>query len=92
MSWITEEEELKGVGRLPLFLPLPNYCLFLLPPSPPPQVGLAPKREDKEAFAIVPVPSQEVRDLDFANDAAKAIGKIAKKLEKGQNMTPNERK
>ncbi len=71
---------------------------FSLPPPPPPppslviQVGLAPKREDKEAFAIVPVPSQEVRDLDFANDAAKAIGKIAKKLEKGQNMTPNERK
>ena len=40
----------------------------------------------------MPVPPQEVRDLDFANDAAKAIGKIAKKLEKGQNMTPNERK
>lgn len=66
--------------------------VVLLPPSLPRQVGLAPKREDKEAFAIVPVPSQEVRDLDFANDAAKAIGKIAKKLEKGQNMTPTERK
>ncbi len=56
------------------------------------KVGLAQKREDKEAFAIVPVPAQEVRDLDFANDAAKAIQKISKKMEQGQNMTPNERK
>lgn len=56
------------------------------------QVGLAHRREDKEAFAIVPVPSQEVRDLDFANDAAKAIQKITKKMEAGQNMTQNERK
>ena len=62
------------------------------PPLSPLQVGLATKREDKEAFAIVPVPSQEVRDLDFANDAAKAIGEIAKKMQGGQNMTPNERK
>ncbi|XP_064398624.1 inositol 1,4,5-trisphosphate receptor type 2-like isoform X2 [Halichondria panicea] len=56
------------------------------------KVGLAQRREDKEAFAIVPVPAQEVRDLDFANDAAKAIQKISKKMEQGQNMTPNERK
>ena len=56
------------------------------------QVGLAHKREDKEAFAIVPVPPQEVRDLDFANDASKAIEKITKKMDIGQNMTQNERK
>jgi len=55
-------------------------------------VGLAPKREDKEAFAIIPVPAQEVRDLDFANDAAKEIGKIAKKIEIEQHWTLNERK
>ena len=56
------------------------------------KVGLAHKREDKEAFAIVPVPPQEVRDLDFANDVAKAIQKITKKMEQGHNMTQNERK
>jgi len=56
------------------------------------KVGLAQSREDKEAFAIVPVSPQEVRDLDFANDAAKAIKKIADKMESGQNMTLNERK
>ena len=56
------------------------------------QVGLAHKREDKEAFAIVPVPPQEVRDLDFANDAAKAIQKITNKMDAGQNMSQNERK
>lgn len=56
------------------------------------KVGLAQCREDKEAFAVVPVPAQEVRDLDFANDAAKAISKIAGKMGEGKNMTPNERK
>ena len=56
------------------------------------QVGLAQCREDKEAFAIVPVPAQEVRDLDFANDAARAIKKIAAKMESGQNISPSEKK
>lgn len=58
----------------------------------PYQVGLAPSREDKEAFAVVPVPSGEVRDLDFANDAARAIKKIADNMESGQTMTANEKK
>lgn len=38
------------------------------------------------------VPPQEVRDLDFANDAAKAIKTIATKIESGQQATANEKK
>ena len=81
-------------SSLLIFLSLPSLSplsLFSLS-SLPPQVGLAQSREDKEAFAVVPVPPQEVRDLDFANDAAKAIKKIADKMESGQTMTLNERK
>ena len=38
------------------------------------------------------VPPQEVRDLDFANDAAKAVKIIATKIESGQQATANEKK
>ena len=74
-----------------------SLSLSLSPPhhssiSTAPQVGAAPHREDKEAFALMAVPPQEVRDLDFANDAGKAIKTIADKIESGQQPSANEKK
>lgn len=58
------------------------------------KIGTAVTKEDKEAFQIVHVSPDEVRDLDFANDAAQHLGLTVSKWEKSQsnNISNPERK
>lgn len=55
------------------------------------KVGCAQIREDKEAFAIVPVSPTEVRDLDFVNDACNVLLQLSRKMEQ-KVVTQNDRK
>lgn len=45
------------------------------------KVGLFPEKDDKEAFALLPVPVQEVRDLDFATDASQELNRFSSDLD-----------
>ena len=56
------------------------------------KVGVARLKEDKEAFAVVPVLPSEVRDLDFANDASRVLKEMAEKMEKEEVSTTERKK
>ena len=55
------------------------------------QIETSKYKEDKEAFAIVNVNVEEVRDLDFANDASKLLAECAGSIESKQ-ITLNKRR
>ncbi|CAF3819449.1 unnamed protein product, partial [Rotaria magnacalcarata] len=58
------------------------------------KIGCALTKEDREAFQIVHVTPDEVRDLDFANDAAQHLDITVSKWEKHglANVNANDRK
>ncbi|CAF0720089.1 unnamed protein product [Brachionus calyciflorus] len=55
------------------------------------KIGCAKIKEDKEAFQLIPVPTNEVRDLDFATDAAKMLQVFADKMYQNQLLMNDRR-
>lgn len=55
------------------------------------KIGCARIKEDREAFQLIPVPTIEVRDLDFATDASKMLEVFAKKMITNQLLINDKR-
>jgi inositol 1,4,5-triphosphate receptor type 1 len=55
------------------------------------KIGGARIKEDKEAFQLIPVPPNEVRDLDFATDASKMLQVFANKMSANQLLLNDRR-
>ena len=55
-------------------------------------IGTSDTKEDKEAFKIMPVAPEEVRDLDFATDACKVLQEFTSQITLKVHPSLNDRK
>ena len=55
-------------------------------------IGTSKERDDREAFTLFPVSIEEVRDLDFVNDASEVLKEMVSKICKGAHPTANDRR
>eukprot|EP00055_Hartaetosiga_balthica_P018162 m.129598 g.129598 ORF g.129598 m.129598 type:complete len:2620 (+) comp9461_c1_seq6:133-7992(+) len=51
------------------------------------KVGASSERDDREAFAIMPVTQREIRDLDFCSDTQRALSYHARRIKDGSIST-----